>query len=333
LNISTILDKLGKGKKPAILAIFLGISLVFIGFLLSDPSSGAAKGILGGPESVQTKYPLINEILGAFSPGPLLQGMVLDVSSEVDDLQNGLLKADPFFSTDLPEPDVIIYTVVRGDNFQKIADRFKITVAELKSSNPGVKTLRSGQKLVVSTLPVYLYKIKEGDTPEAVAANFDVTLSSLVKANNNATLNSLFAGMLLTIPGKEGVVIKTAQAESTLPSLSGYFIRPTPGVSFGRLHPKNAVDIANICGTAVVASQEGLVLDAEVNETGYGHYVRIEHPNGTKTLYAHMDEILVSAGDYVRQGQKIGTVGKTGEATGCHVHFEVDGAKNPFASN
>ena len=59
----------------------------------------------------------------------------------------------------------------------------------------------------------------------------------------------------------------------------------------------------------------------------------IEHPNGTKTRYAHTDENFVRVGDYIAQGKEIATIGSTGNThgpTGCHLHFEIYGAKNPF---
>ena len=66
---------------------------------------------------------------------------------------------------------------------------------------------------------------------------------------------------------------------------------------------------------------------------GYGGIVRIEHPNGTATTYAHMGEVDAEEGAYVKQKERIGAVGNTGNThgrTGCHLHFEVEGAKNPF---
>jgi murein DD-endopeptidase MepM/ murein hydrolase activator NlpD len=113
------------------------------------------------------------------------------------------------------------------------------------------------------------------------------------------------------------------------------FILPTDGLNFGKLHPRNAVDIANSCGTDVLASADGLVI--EIKSTGwnggYGKYIKIEHLNNIKTLYAHLSKTNVSLGQKVKQGEKIGEVGQSGEATGCHLHFEVLGAKNPFATN
>lgn len=112
-----------------------------------------------------------------------------------------------------------------------------------------------------------------------------------------------------------------------------YFILPTPGFNWGKIHPRNAVDIANSCGAPAVASAQGLVADLSLDSWsgGYGHYVVLSHPNGTKTHYAHLDKIFVSLGQYVKQSDLIGTVGRTGDASGCHVHFEVEGAPNPFA--
>ena len=98
----------------------------------------------------------------------------------------------------------------------------------------------------------------------------------------------------------------------------------------------NAVDIANACGTAMYAAAEGLVTavtGVEWNE-GYGSYIIIEHPNGTKTRYSHNEKNTVSVGDYVAQGDLIGYIGNSGNThgpTGCHLHFEVMGARNPFA--
>lgn len=92
-----------------------------------------------------------------------------------------------------------------------------------------------------------------------------------------------------------------------------------------------AWDIAAVTGSAVVAAEEGTVTyvqiwDGSYDTTGmisYGHMIRIEHPDGNTTPYAHLSEINVQQGEKVVRGQRIGRVGSTGNSTGPHLHFEV----------
>ncbi len=60
----------------------------------------------------------------------------------------------------------------------------------------------------------------------------------------------------------------------------------------------------------------------------YGYYVIVDHHNGFETLYAHFSKIMVTTGQEVTQGEVLGLGGRTGNATGNHLHFEVhlDGA-------
>ena len=57
--------------------------------------------------------------------------------------------------------------------------------------------------------------------------------------------------------------------------------------------------------------------------TGYGNVIEIDHGNGFKTKYAHLNKMYVKQGDRVLQGQAIGEVGSTGRSTGPHLHYEV----------
>ena len=82
------------------------------------------------------------------------------------------------------------------------------------------------------------------------------------------------------------------------------------------------IDLACAANTAIYAANAGKVLESAYHYS-YGHYVLIDHGGGKATLYAHMNERWVSAGDKVTKGQQIGLVGTTGSSSGNHLHFEV----------
>lgn len=85
----------------------------------------------------------------------------------------------------------------------------------------------------------------------------------------------------------------------------------------------NGVDFAAPRGTPIYASRSGTVTKAVSLTYSYGNHVVINHGDGFSSLYAHMDYYVVSAGDYVTQGQLIGYVGSTGNSTGNHLHFTI----------
>lgn len=91
------------------------------------------------------------------------------------------------------------------------------------------------------------------------------------------------------------------------------------GYSF--YHP--GLDITSPIGTPVKPVGPGIVEFAGFRADGYGNTVIVDHGDGLKTLYAHMNKISVGAGNNVTPDISIGTVGITGRTTGPHVHFEV----------
>jgi murein DD-endopeptidase MepM/ murein hydrolase activator NlpD len=84
----------------------------------------------------------------------------------------------------------------------------------------------------------------------------------------------------------------------------------------------HGVDVAAPEGTRVLAMKNGRVEFAGTRG-GYGQTVIISHGRNVRTLYAHLSRIDVRAGQRVRGGDVIGAVGRTGNATGPHLHFEV----------
>ncbi len=82
------------------------------------------------------------------------------------------------------------------------------------------------------------------------------------------------------------------------------------------------IDLACAANTPIYASNGGKVIESQYHYS-YGNYVLIDHGGGRATLYAHMNERWVSAGDKVNKGDQIGLVGTTGSSSGNHLHFEV----------
>lgn len=101
---------------------------------------------------------------------------------------------------------------------------------------------------------------------------------------------------------------------------SGFGLRWHPLLGYSRFH--KGVDYAAAAGTPIQAVADGMVAQAGW-AGGYGQMVRLSHPGGIETGYAHMSHIAVSPGARVRQGQTIGYVGTTGLSTGPHLHFEI----------
>lgn len=120
--------------------------------------------------------------------------------------------------------------------------------------------------------------------------------------------------------GKDGLH-KPADGQITSPY--GRRTHPITGEK-GKMH--NGIDISGV-NREIRAMMAGRVTTAKFHNS-YGNYVVIDHgpynnQKNVKTLYAHMSEMAVSPGETVKAGQSLGTQGKTGSATGIHLHFEL----------
>jgi murein DD-endopeptidase MepM/ murein hydrolase activator NlpD len=103
---------------------------------------------------------------------------------------------------------------------------------------------------------------------------------------------------------------------------SGFGMRLHPVMNYSRMH--RGVDFAAPIGTPIYAAGDGTIAFAG-RFSGYGNYVKIKHDGDHATAYGHMNNFAgnIRVGARVRQGQVIGYVGRTGMATGPHLHYEV----------
>jgi murein DD-endopeptidase MepM/ murein hydrolase activator NlpD len=108
---------------------------------------------------------------------------------------------------------------------------------------------------------------------------------------------------------------------------SGFGIRLSPfsrgnETEDGLLGYHSGIDISNALDTPIQATADGEVVEAGWMDR-YGNGVRIRHSDELETLYGHMDHLAVKTGQKVRRGDIIGYMGRTGHATGVHLHYEV----------
>jgi murein DD-endopeptidase MepM/ murein hydrolase activator NlpD len=223
-----------------------------------------------------------------------------------------------------------------GDIYEDLAGFALVEKSSLSSADSPLGVYPSDEEILT-------YTVRDGDTLSNIAEEFGISVGDILEANDK--------GSSLIRPGEELAIVPVSKSGGglyagpsnidTLPSGDiGYFIRPVDGgLNWGELHDSgymSAVDISKSCGAPIYAAAEGTVVrvgSSEYYSNGYGGYVLISHPNGSRTIYAHNATNLVDVGDGVEQGQQIATVGNTGltyGSTGCHVHFGVAGASNPF---
>jgi murein DD-endopeptidase MepM/ murein hydrolase activator NlpD len=101
---------------------------------------------------------------------------------------------------------------------------------------------------------------------------------------------------------------------------SGFGLRADPFTGETRFH--RGLDLALAYGSEVRAAAPGVVLSAG-DRPGYGLTVVVDHGGGRETLYAHLSAVDVAPGDRVDAGQRIARSGRSGRATGAHLHVEA----------
>ncbi len=176
----------------------------------------------------------------------------------------------------------------------------------------------------------YWYRVRRGDSLYRIARRSGISISLLRRANSLPRRYRLKYKSYLFIPIPLKVLRRRAELIQ-VPVINKEFIWPVAGritSPFGlrrwgwRKKFHKGIDIGAPGGTKVMASKSGIVIVAR-REHGYGKIVIIKHNDILQTRYAHLQKILVHKGERVKQGEIIGLVGKTGRATGYHLHFEI----------
>jgi murein DD-endopeptidase MepM/ murein hydrolase activator NlpD len=249
------------------------------------------------------------------------------------------LSAAPKTSRD----SVMVYTVQPGDTLSEIAHRYGLTLQELVETNKlqNPHKMGIGMKLVIRRNEV-AHSVQRGETLNQIAERFAVKKELLIERNPLLQLlpDNLYVGQVVYVPVPEASPMlagnvqlrrQMAQAASRKATRMRAMDWPVKeatitsgfGMRWGRLH--KGLDLWNEGEgkTPIHAAKEGVVVEAGTNRGGYGYMVVLDHGEGLQTYYAHLRRIVVSPGQVIRQGDILGYMGRTGDSTGYHLHFEV----------
>jgi murein DD-endopeptidase MepM/ murein hydrolase activator NlpD len=248
-------------------------------------------------------------------------------------LQASLAPANP---EEAMRREIITYTVRSGDTVSGIAAHFGLDPNTIVWSNaalePAPDLLKLGQVLTILPLDGAYHTVVAGDTLESIAGYYKVTVEDIVNCELNQLPDDsvLPVGLKLVVPGGEKPYIPRVVHHYTGPIPedasrgTGVFGPPVSGwITQGFWQHHKAIDIGNVSGTPIYASDSGYVARVGWSDIGYGKMILIDHGNGFQTLYAHLSVILVAQGDSVAKGTLIGRMGSTGNSTGSHLHFEI----------
>jgi murein DD-endopeptidase MepM/ murein hydrolase activator NlpD len=237
--------------------------------------------------------------------------------------------------------EILEYTVQEGDTLSKIAEKFGISLETILWANDLNKNSKISvdQKLIILPVSGVLHFVQKGETLSDIAKKYQADVEKIIEFNELENEKDIFAGDILVIP--DGIMPPKTYIAPQIPLASSYFICPIsqPCRITQGLHWYNAVDFSHgKCGEPIYAAAQGEVLKVKFGwNKGAGNYITILHPNGVITMYGHIATSFVNPGDQVSQGQMIALMGGqpgtpgAGLSTGCHLHFGVQGAKNPFA--
>ena len=253
--------------------------------------------------------------------------------------------------TGTKEPKV--YIVQDGDTLWDIASANGMSPYELENANPGFEPdkLKIGQQLnLFQTKPYVTVQIKEvvastekidfntvyestgslykGEIKVKTAGVYGTKeVKTEITKENGVVIASVPMDSVVTAEPQNQIALKGTKSIATFTgsgTLSSPLARIEISSAFGSRGGgrHTGVDFRNPKGTPILAADDGVVIKV-ANSGSPGTIIKLSHGNGLETWYEHCDTMCVSVGQVVSKGEVIGTVGATGNATGCHLHFEV----------
>jgi murein DD-endopeptidase MepM/ murein hydrolase activator NlpD len=224
--------------------------------------------------------------------------------------------------------------VQAGDTLDSVAARFGLQRETLVWSNPELEadtnSMYIGQALIILPVDGAYHTVQPGETLTEIARTYKVTVEAIAECEYNGRGGEIAPGDQLVIPGgikpykPYFVRYEVGTIQRPESDAAPHLIWPVDGEisqAFWELH--RAIDLAGDHGDVVVAVDEGQVVYASWESSGYGNLVIVDHGNGFVTYYGHLFGFYVDVGASVQQGEPLGVRGNTGRSSGPHLHFEI----------
>lgn len=249
------------------------------------------------------------------------------------------------------------YVVKLGDSISDIAYKNKLSVEEFLIANPEFTSeknlLYEGQTVNLGLIDP-LFKLIEEDHvvelqeekyetkieyDETMMVGYDkvkqegengtIKVTKKVQKVNGEIQSAVITKTEVTKPSTPKIILKGSKVIPTVgnvgvwgwPTAKPYIITSPYGWRWGKLH--EGIDVSGTgCNSPIYSANNGVVEKAAYTKTN-GNYIVINHNNGYYTMYAHLASLGVKEGQTVSMGEKIGTMGQTGYAFGCHLHFSI----------
>lgn len=249
------------------------------------------------------------------------------------------------------------YTVKQGDVISDIAYNNRLSIEEFLIANPEFTNannlLYEGQIVNLGLINPLFDLIEEDHVVELQTENYDTKIeydenllvgvekvkqdgvngilkvTKKVQLANGEIKSSIITNTETIKPSVSRIIVKGSKQIPTVgnigiwawPTAKPYSITSQYGWRWGKLH--EGIDISGTgCGSPIYAANNGIVTVATYNGTN-GNYIYIDHNNGYYSIYAHLQSMNVVQGQAVAMGDKIGTMGQTGYAFGCHLHYSI----------
>lgn len=185
------------------------------------------------------------------------------------------------------------------------------------------------------------HTVAAGENLFRLSQQYGVPVEAIARENGLDDPMQLTAGRVLFIPGAAPAPAPAPVASQTAPAAThgvqagraGRLLWPVRGVIYSPFGPRHGehhdgLDLAAPEGSPIVAAADGTVVFAG-EQRGYGRIILVAHAGDLVTVYAHNRDNQVKAGDKVVRGQQLATVGRSGNASGPHLHFEVRAGTKP----